>query len=95
MKQEVTGEVQMIIIPKIKYSSMEFGILELLYEEGSLFYRDMAEISGKNINNIRSVVSRLRKKGLVKTWLDWSIRLTPAGKWYYEEYEILEKTMFK
>ncbi len=79
-----------ITIPKINRRTNEFRILKLIYEEESIFYQSIAYKLNMKVNSVRGIVSRLRKKGLVITWLDWSLRLTPAGKWYYEEYDRLE-----
>ncbi len=79
-----------ITIPKINRSTNDFKILKLIYEEENIFYEEIAYKLNLAVNSVRASVSRLRKKGLVITWLDWSIRLTPAGKWYYEEYDRLE-----
>ncbi len=90
MNRIVFNPVETIIIPKIRRTSNEYKILKLIYEEESIFYQSIAYKLGLKVTSVRSIVSRLRKKGLAITWLDWSIRLTPAGKWYYEEYDRLE-----
>ncbi len=89
-REIVFDSVETITIPKIRRTSSEFKILKLLYEEERLLHQSIAYKLDLKVNSVRSIVSRLRKKGLVITWLDWSLRLTPAGKWYYEEYDRLE-----
>lgn len=79
------------IIPKLRDSSKEFKILKLIYERehDRLFYQSVAYNLGMDVNSVRAIISRLRKKGLVVTWIDFSLRLTPAGIRYYEEYDSL------
>ncbi len=86
---EVESEV--IVIPKIKRSSLKFLILSILFgsENEVLLAEDLAELTGKKINLIHAAALSLKKDGLVSKFRRY-IRITPAGEWYIREYEKLK-----
>ncbi len=88
-------EPEVIVIPKIRSSSLKFTILCALAEKnGVLLAEDLAEMTGKKLNQIHLAALSLKKNGLVSKFRKY-IMITQAGKWFVKEYEVLEKAMWK
>ncbi len=94
MKIKIEGreiKPEVIVIPKLRGSSLKFFILTILYgsENEVLLAEDLAEVTGKTINQIHAAALSLKKDGLVSKFRRY-IRITPAGEWYIREYEKLK-----
>jgi predicted transcriptional regulator len=87
-------EPEVIVIPRIRSSSLKFTILYALAENETLWAEDLAEMTGKKLSQIHSAALSLKKDGLVNKFRKY-IMITQAGEWYIKEYEVLAKTMWK
>jgi predicted transcriptional regulator len=95
METKIKGnevEPEVIVIPKIRSSSLKFTILCILAENETLWAEDLVEMTGKKLSQIHAAALSLKKEGLVNKFRKY-IMITQAGEWYVKEYEVLAKTM--
>jgi hypothetical protein len=97
METKIKGSVaipEVIVIPKIRSSSLKFRVLCILAGNETLWAEDLAGMTGKKLSQIHSAALSLKKDGLVSKFRKY-IMITPAGEWYIKEYKVLKKTTWK